>query len=155
MFSWSCLIYQRYSVGFISGGGAIQFVILLLVGIKQYVLTDVFAASLLLLELSCLRKHCTAIPFENASLCFYKKITSPYCSNFFSILFCTIYEKEHIFKKKIRRGGSPLFPLPPTSYWFSYSKQTRFYWCDLNFPTILRRGYLLWSADKVNFRLGG
>ena len=35
MFSCSCLIYQRYSVGFISGGGAIQFVILLLVGIKQ------------------------------------------------------------------------------------------------------------------------
>ena len=55
MFSWSCLIYLRYSVGFISGGGAIQFVILLLVGIKQYVLTDVFAASLLLLELSRLR----------------------------------------------------------------------------------------------------
>ena len=51
-------------------------------GINQYVVkktfTDDFGASLLLFELGCLRLYsrCTAIPFKNASLCFYEKITS-------------------------------------------------------------------------------
>ena len=40
-----------------------------------------------------LQKHCTAIPFKNVS-CFYEKITSSQSNNFFSILFCAIYEKE-------------------------------------------------------------
>ena len=51
-------------------------------GVSQYAvkktLTDNFGASLLLFELGCLRLYlrCTAIPFKNASLCFYEKITS-------------------------------------------------------------------------------
>ena len=75
--------------------------------INQYAgqksLTDVSGANLLLLELSCFRN--IVLPyFENAS-------SSP--SEITCLVFCSVQYKRN----KNKRGGSPLFPLPQTSYW--------------------------------------
>ena len=74
-------------------------------GINQYAvektLTDEFGASLLLLELSCLRY--VVLPYHlarNASSCFYEKAKSFWSNNFFSTLFCTVYGRERISKYK-------------------------------------------------------
>ena len=73
-------------------------------------LTDVLGASLTTCYYlsSIALEHCTPIPFKNASSRFYEK------NNFFSILFCTIYKKEHIFKYKIKGTAADcsFFPQP-------------------------------------------
>ena len=69
----------------------------------QKTLTDVSRANLLFLKLSCFRN--IVLPyFENAF---------PSLSEITCLAFCSVQYK----KNKNKRGGSPLFPLPQTSYW--------------------------------------
>ena len=62
----------------------------------------------------------------------------------YSNLFCTIYEKEHIFKIKIKGAAAQ-----PVIGNLTQSKQR-----DLNFP-IIWGGELLWGADKVKVLFRG
>ena len=69
----------------------------------QKTLIDVSGENLLLLELSCFRNMVISY-FESAS-------SSP--TEITCLVFCSVQYK----KNKSKRDGSPLFPLPQTSYW--------------------------------------
>ena len=105
-------------------------------GINQYggqkTLTDIFGASLLLLLISCFKGIVLSYHLRMLFLCFYKKLTSSWSNNFISILFCTIYEKEYIFKCEIKGAAACCsFHLLVTLL-----KANKIVWCDLNFPII-------------------
>ena len=76
-------------------------------GINQYALqktlTHDFAASLLLLELGCLRYVVLPYHLRMFLHVFYENITSFKSNSFFIILFCTVYERQHIFKYKTKK----------------------------------------------------